>query len=195
MMGTPPPKPPASLSTTVPSGVSLSISDSATSHVSGSTVSFSRTPPKGDARNVLDYEIQMLRFTYGRLTQAPSPFETPDDLNAYLESYLVHYRALLEFFLAGGRAPDENGRQRKAVKPKADDIVLTKPDQWARGRSIDGIAITEINTAALAIAVDFEALSKQLVHCTMLRVIDKKTWLLPAMHEKLDAIVQRFEKL
>ncbi len=60
---------------------------------------------KLDQYQTVLYEIDMLRFAHERMLPPPWDGAREGDVWVYLESFLVHYRNLLEFF--GKKSPDD----------------------------------------------------------------------------------------
>ncbi|MBZ5659596.1 MAG: hypothetical protein LAO08_04250 [Acidobacteriia bacterium] len=146
------------------------------------SILFSRKDKCDDAETIL-YEIDLLRFTRGRLLSSNSAWTQRDEW-VYLESFLLHFRNLIEFF--GKPKPDKDDltvqrpkdfRTWKALT-KPDIELMTRPDLWKKYE-------TRQNP---------ESISKYLHHCTKRRTIKKK-WDVEAMFSELRPAIDKFESL
>jgi hypothetical protein len=147
--------------------------------------SISRTDKLSHAETIL-YEIDMLRFTYDAI-----PFLWREareaDLWVYLESFLLHYRNLVEFF---GKAPT-----------KKTDLSIRRPDKiWPDPKSRPSDAeLAEMQALGEELRVTYEdpkkddTISKYLQHCTEHR-IQAKSWEPREMMFEMERLMQLFEK-
>jgi hypothetical protein len=148
--------------------------------------SISRSPDKLSHDQTILYEIDMLRFTYDRM-----PSMWPDareaDLWVFLESFLLHYRNLIEFF---GKVP-----------AKASDLSIRRLDEiWPDPHSRPSEAeITAMQTRGEALRLKYEdsekndTISKYLQHCTKHR-IQAKSWQPGEMMYDIAELISLFEK-
>jgi hypothetical protein len=143
---------------------------------------YSRPDKGNDAETVL-YEIDLLRFTRGRLLSV-NPEWTYGGQWVYLESFLLHYRNLIEFFGKPEPHEDDLTIQRpedywKEKVPAKDDLdLMAKPGLWEKYE-------TRKNP---------ESISKYLHHCTKQRTVKKK-WDVGAMYEELRPAIEKFASL
>jgi hypothetical protein len=128
------------------------------------------------------YEMHMLRFAAKRLIEAN--WRDEKDAWAYLESFLTHYRNMLEFL--GMEKPSKTDVHVKTI--------------WA----LDGLptpaGIDEINEKGNALLKKYEPsdeagggrISQYLHHCTIRR-IDFKEWPIHTMVEDIEPLMKRIE--
>ena len=130
------------------------------------------------------YEIDMLRETAGQLEK--DKWQGNFHKWVVLESFLLHFRNLIEFF---GR-PDPRGTDLSIQKPEgfwtdaanrpADAVLarLRNPDLWAKYEGTNNPY----------------SISKYLQHCTEHRV-DAKDWAVSDMYNEIRVAVDEFERL
>ncbi len=142
--------------------------------------------------NTILYEIDMLRFSYRRIVMPPDG-ATDADVWAYLESFLVHYRNLLDFF----------GNE----EPRKTDLTLSRPqDIWPVHHGADTYEqptprdIEQMRQKGLALREEYEDSSKQfatisryLQHCTTFRTSPKEWYPVKMMHD-IGAVLTMLEK-
>ena len=129
--------------------------------------------------DVVAYEVDMLRYCFDRLF----PFQPSDrhEKNLLLEGYLLHYRALLEFFAH--------------PKPRATDLSIRRPQDWA-SRTLSASEIKAITDLAEPVHDKwFDMIGKQLAHCTQPRYVDKQTWPITEMNHALENVIKAFVQL
>ena len=136
------------------------------------------------------YEIDMLRFAYGRILKPPDG-ATYGDLWAYLESFLVHYRNLVHFFSKDndGDGTDLTLAQPKVIWPKELGLDQRRPAQ----EDID--KMRKIGKELYRQYEDRkrdDTISKYLHHCTTYRIAAKE-WFPIEMMSKIKGIVEKLE--
>jgi hypothetical protein len=147
----------------------------------GGFMVFSR-PKKLDHVDTLRYEIEMLRFTVGKLSEQKL---TGRDAWVYLESFLLHYRNLVEFL------GNDNPRQT--------DLHVT--NIWQLAGLSAPVNLNEIHAKARALWERYEPsdkkgggrISQYLQHCTMKRV-DAKDWRVSAMFNEIEPLLVEVEE-
>ena len=146
-------------------------------------VTYSRIAKQNHVDTVL-YEIDMLRFTTRRLLE--SDWRESRDAWAYLESFLVHYRNLIDFF----------GKQN----PSATDIHLT--NIWDLARIGQPKNLDKIHAAGKELLGRYEPSDKQgggrisqyVQHVTTRRT-EPKDWHLHEMLKDIDPLLAQVEDL
>jgi len=136
------------------------------------------------------YEIDMLRFSYSRIVQPPDDARDAD-VWAYLESFLVHYRNLLDFF---GKRSAQNT-----------DLTLESPEIiWSAEAGATQVPskenLEEMRSIGRKLWEKYEdrdkredTISRYLQHCTTYRIHPKKWFPFEMMHE-IDEILVLIEK-
>lgn len=153
---------------------------------SQSSMVFDRTP-KEHPSEIVEYEIRMFRFTYAEVMRLHSDDTQKDLRNALFESYLIHYRGLVELFIA------RNGvRGRPSLRD--DDLSITRARSWF-GRDLSDDEIDALDTDAMRLRTLHNRIGKYLAHLSEPRATDGMTWAVPEMHELLDALVTRLMAL
>ena len=117
-------------------------------------------PGKFNHPDTILYEIDMLRFATARLVE--SNWREPRDAWVYLESFLVHYRSLIEFL----------GKE----KPSKTDVHVTT--LWELVKSMPPAGLKEIHAKGKQLLKEYEPkdaqgggrISQYLQHCTTKRV-------------------------
>jgi hypothetical protein len=145
-------------------------------------LTFSRIKKLNHVDTVL-YEIDMLRFATGRL--AEGDWKEPRDAWVYLESFLVHYRSLLEFF----------------GKPKASDTDIHVTTIWQLEKIPPPETLDKIHATGMELLKRYEPpdtqgggrISQYVQHCTTKR-IEPKDWGLHKMLEDIDPLLAEVEK-
>jgi hypothetical protein len=142
------------------------------------------------------YEIDMLRFSCGRLVAPPS--ETVEaDVWAYLETFLGHYRNLLDFF---------GKENHKTMNPRYRDITLFRPETvWSAESGLAGKMPSEkeldsMRARGKVLWNEYEnpkkrddTISRFLQHCTEYRTAPKK-WYPLEMMSKIKDLLEAFER-
>jgi hypothetical protein len=127
----------------------------------------------------------MLRFAKERLSSPPTALLEPD-VWVYLETFLLHYRNLIEFF----------GKRKRDVK--ADALSISRPEDIWPGRVPDEAVLEGMTSLRLWEKYDThdndKAISKYLHHCTTQRV-EVAEWDLNTMYEDLRPVLEKFEAL
>lgn len=143
---------------------------------------------KGSHLDTIQYEIDMLQLSLSRYRHHTAQSEQGDK-NAFIETFLLHYRNLLEFF-AGDR-------------PRKDDLSTDEPQIWAgRGltpeetRTIQepGRALRDSQPNPNSKLTLFEIISKYLQHCTTLRHERSQSWDLERMYADLRPVIVAFQR-
>jgi hypothetical protein len=130
--------------------------------------------------DVFDYEVSLLRHCHAVLTTRRPTDHL--DLCVYVEAYLVHYRALLEFFSGG-------------TSRFSTDYRITAPAAW------NGAAVATSKIDAIVVRARplkdrwFNSIGQQLQHMTSHRVDTDYTWKIPEMHDALEEVIGAFEAI
>jgi hypothetical protein len=128
------------------------------------------------------YEIYMLRFAAGRLVE--SMWRDEKDAWVYLESFLLHYRNLLEFFGRENRRPT--------------DLHVT--NIWALENLEPPASLNDIPKKGAALLRKYEPtdpdgggrISQYLQHCTLQRIVFKQ-WDIPTMCQEIEPLINEVE--
>jgi len=134
-------------------------------------------PNKLDHAATVRYEIQMLRFTYQQLAEQKL---TERDAWVYLESFLLHYRNLIDFL----------GNER----PRPGDLHIT--NIWTLVNLIGPANLNEIHLNGKKLRARYEPsdaqgggrISQYLQHCTEKR-IDFKDWEISTMYDEIEPLL------
>jgi hypothetical protein len=138
---------------------------------------------KSSHLDTVHYEIDMLEYSFSRVAGQRELPET----NMAVESFLLHYRNLIEFF-SGAKHRKETDRQ----KP---DISVADPGVWA-GRTLTPEELNSLQTPAQKLCDEYWTdISQFLQHCTERRFKDVKEWNLQEMKERLNPILECFRRL
>lgn len=101
--------------------------------------------------------------------------------NVLLKSFLIHYRALLEFF----------GHPR----PRASDLSLLRSDEW-RDHPLAAVETDAIRTMVKAAFERwFDPIGQQLAHCTHPRYEQKQIWPIQEMQDQIERALAEFERV
>jgi hypothetical protein len=140
-------------------------------------------PPKLSHVQTILYEIDMLHHTAAHLVKEP-----PNDFDSWacLESFLVHFRNLIEFF--GKPAPW--GDDLSVSKP---DAIWTVADTRPPDSELAKLARKDLWDKYESAAGDSK-ISKYLHHCTQQRVY-AMNWPVGTMHAELAPTLEAFEGL
>jgi hypothetical protein len=134
------------------------------------------------------YEIDMLRFSAERLREGN--WQHPRDAWIYLETFLLHYRNLIEFL--GGRVPKPNPN-------RPDTLHVTTI--WKLTNLPEPINLAEIYTEGANLWKRYEPsdedgggrISQYLQHPTEKR-IDPKNWPISVMNGQIEPLLAELEK-
>lgn len=130
---------------------------------------------------VVAYEVDMLRHCYERLV--PTPPSDPNTRTVYVEAYLVHYRALLEFLA------------HPLEKVRLTDLTIHRPEDWA-SRSLSRAQIESVAGFAEPLhRAWFGTISQRLSHCTKPRYLSDQAWPIEAMHADMEDVLSAFARL
>lgn len=139
-------------------------------------------PKKLDHVDTIRYEIDMLRFAYSCL----EPQElTERDAWVYLESFLLHYRSLIEFL----------------GKNRASDTDLHVTNIWQLANLPAPVNLDEIYQKGRGLLAKYEPsdaqgggrISQYLQHCTIRRK-EPKDWEISVMMSEIDPLLAELEK-
>jgi hypothetical protein len=132
------------------------------------------------------YEIDILRFSFSQLVTPPDTARDAD-VWAYLESFLVHYRNLLDFF---GKPPSRNTdlaiRNPEAIWSVEAGLADRRPaeEPLERMRAL-GRTLWEKYEDPDKRA---DTISRYLQHCTTFRISPKQWFPVEMMHEISEAL-------
>src|SRR5271154_1317342 len=131
------------------------------------------------------YEIYMFRFTCDRLIE--SDWKSERDAWVYLESFLVHYRNLVEFL----SKPRSQVRQQGGVQ----DIHIT--NIWGLAGQAVPSWVAEVHAKAGPLWAKYgeasvERISRFLQHCTTQR-IQMKEWRIDEMVNEIEPLLAEVE--
>jgi hypothetical protein len=118
-------------------------------------MAFDRTP-KEHPSEIVDYEIRMFRFGYGEVMRLYSDDTQKDLRNALFESYLIHFRGLVELFVARSGVP---GRPNL----RDDDLSITRAMPWF-GRNLGADEIEALDTDAMKLRELHNRIGKYMAH-------------------------------
>lgn len=129
------------------------------------------------------YEIDMFRETARQLEA--DKWQGEFHKWVVLESFLLHYRNLIEFF-------------GKPLQPGTTDLSIEKPESFWTGAPPAAAVLAGLRRRDLWEKYEGRAnqssISKYLQHCTEYR-IDAKDWPVSDMHNELRGTVDEFEQL
>ncbi len=141
---------------------------------------FSRPRKLTDADTIL-YEIDMVRFAASRLLRGK--WESEKDQWACLESFLVHYRNLIEFL----------GKEQHLVR----DTDLHVSNIWHRLGMAEPTQLPKIRGGGDKLWAKYERaedkISRYLQHCTTLRT-ESKSWEVGTMNGELEPVLAEVEE-
>jgi hypothetical protein len=155
----------------------------------GGNWSISRIDKAEQYQTVL-YEIDMLRYSYSNILQPPAAARDAD-VWAYLESFLVHYRNLLDFF----------GKPN----PWDTDLTIEHPEMiWSAKAVLDRRMppqqdLQKMRTVGRRLWEKYDdktnrddTISRYLQHCTTYR-ISPKPWFPVEMMQEISEVTAVFE--
>ncbi len=138
-------------------------------------------PDKLSQIETILYEIDMLRYTASKLESR----NIWDDWS-FLESFLLHFRNLIEFF---------------GNDPKGDNLSILRPEKFWSDRGISEEKLKELYRKDLWEKYEVrkegqenDKISRYLHHCTEQRV-QVKTWDVRGMLDELNPVITKFENL
>ena len=142
---------------------------------------FSR-PNKLDHADTIRYEIYMLRFSFRRLTEGAL---TERNAWVYLESFLLHYRSLIDFL--------------GTDKPSKTDLHIT--NIWKLLSLPEPTNLNQIYAKGKILRARYEPadakgggrISQYLHHCTTKR-IDFKDWEVSKMYSEIETLLSEVER-
>lgn len=140
-------------------------------------------PDKLDHAQTLLYEIDMLRYCRNKL--AKDEWGDRQEQWGILESFLMHFRNLIEFF----------GKPN----PRGDDLHITKVEHfWTPKNAPQQRQLDELRQQALWEQYEGpnnpEKISRYLQHCTTQRIMPK-AWEFVKMYNELAETLDKFESL
>lgn len=128
------------------------------------------------------YEIYMLRFACRRLIR--EHWEEERDAWVYLESFLVHYRNLIEFL------------GKPQARLRQGDIHIT--NIWTLESIPAPNWVNTVNSAGQALFTKYEEqddrISRYLQHCTTKR-IESKDWPIDEMNNAIESLLAQVENM
>jgi hypothetical protein len=137
------------------------------------------------------YEIDMLRYSFSQILKPPDGARDAD-VWAYLESFLVHYRNLLDFF----------GKSQAC----STDLAIAHPEMiWSADAGLTDRApsqetLDKMRTRGRKLWEEYEdrnkredTISRYLQHCTTYRT-SAKEWFPVAMMKEISEILALFEQ-
>jgi len=128
------------------------------------------------------YEMNMLRFAAKRLVE--SKWNNEKDAWAYLESFLTHYRNMLEFL--GNEKPSKTDIHIKTIwSLEGLSVPLDIDDTYAKGNTL----LKKYEPPETA---GGGRISQYLHHCTIKR-IDFKEWPIHTMMADIEPLMKRVE--
>lgn len=140
---------------------------------------FSRPDKLNDPQTIL-YEIDMVRFTVRQLASGKLPPERTTWV--YLESFLLHYRNLIEFL----------GKEQNLVLPT--DLHVS--NLWGRVPMPPPPQLAEIHAEGAKLWAKYERvddrISRYLAHCTTQRT-EIKDWEVGTMYRELEPLLIQIE--
>jgi hypothetical protein len=130
-------------------------------------------PKKGDHLATVKYEMGMLDFCYETLIDG----RWGDIRQAWacLESFLLHYRNLVEFFGSEG------------------DLKSSEPKVWAP-RKLSDEEVASISSQKLCKKYR-GPISAYLQHCTKIRAIRDRSWNVLEMYKEISPLIESFRRL
>ena len=142
--------------------------------MSTKAVEYSR-PEKGDHLATIRYEIDMLELCYKNLVDNLGQWGDARMSWICLESFLLHYRNLIEFFGSEG------------------DLKASEPDIWAnRKLSAEEVALISDRTLCNKYR---GPISAYLQHCTKIRATRDRSWNVMEMYNEIKALIGKFQTL
>lgn len=129
---------------------------------------------KSNARDVINYEIDMMEHSASRVLEK-APDLTDNDQFLYLEAFLLHFRILLEFF-------------GKPDKRYPDNLYFQKPETCEVDPPKEVLAKTRKLAASLH-AKWGPKLNKFLAHPTEPRYTTSRDWTVEEMREEMRGLV------
>jgi hypothetical protein len=138
-------------------------------------------PAKLNHADTVLYEIFMLRFSAGRLLR--EQWEEPQDAWVYLETFLLHYRNLIEFL----------GKYKNF---KEGDVLLT--NIWGLLNESPPKELDTIHAGGKALLQEYEEvedrISRYLAHITENRT-EAKDWFIDVMSNKIEPLLAQIVPL
>jgi hypothetical protein len=130
------------------------------------------------------YEISMLRFASERLKR--EQWEHPRDAWVYLESFLLHYRNLIEFL---GK---EDTKKKKGKRADTLSVMTI----WRLLNVSPPNDVDKIHAEGAKLLAEYEEvedrISRYVSHCTTKRT-EAKGWPIPVMIEKIEPLLAQIE--
>jgi hypothetical protein len=127
----------------------------------------------------LYYEMDMLEFTFRKVSESESGAESPD-WNLLIEGFLLHYRNLIEFFSG------------KKHRPNGSDISIANSEVWS-GRKLTEAEMNQLQPAAQKLEDEYWVdISQFLQHCTVRRHLEFREWDIAKMFERLTPVLKNF---
>jgi hypothetical protein len=141
-------------------------------------MTISRTP-KDTHLDTIKYELDMANFCYQILSGTQDWTEEAHKY-VYLESFLLHYRNLIEFYGTKGNKPES--------------LAFLKSEIWS-GRKPTNEELVKIHEPAKELMKQYwENISVYLQHCTEQRKNVPMSWDVEKMYADLQPIINLFYK-
>ncbi len=136
-------------------------------------------PPKGSAKDVVDYEIDMMEHCATRVLAGGQDAGNHDQF-AFLEAFLLHFRILLEFF----------GKPNERYK---DNVYFQLP--LTCEISPAGETLQSVEKLAATLEAKWgRKLNKFLAHPTQLRYTTSRSWPVEEMRDQMRALVAHWKR-
>lgn len=130
------------------------------------------------------YEMDMLEFSYREFTERTPQPKNPQ-WNLLIESFLLHYRNLIQFF---------SGSEDRHKRYKGNDLSTFDPMFWGK-RQLTKEEIEAIRLPGEKLDQEHSnKISNLLQHCTVVRVEPLQGWELEKMYAKIEPIMSAFAK-
>ena len=141
-------------------------------------------PEKLSDRNTIIYEIDMLEHSYNKLVQVK--LCSTLDRYTFLESFLLHYRNLLDFF---------------GKEPYGEDLSICGAESWATDPAAAKGKIPQLRAKGESLWHEYEdrkmrldTISRYLHHCTKQRT-EAKDWHVQEMYTKISNLIHEFQQI
>lgn len=136
--------------------------------------------PKDSHIDTIRYELAMLEFCFEKLSEIDD-WASDADRYVYLESFLLHYRNLIQFFASNGHSPNSLNIKNAALWI---DRALTEEEK------------NSLQTAGRdLVRKHWENISRYLQHCTTDRHDTDISWNIVAMHKEIEPVIDGFNSL
>jgi|ERR1041385_1526388 hypothetical protein len=141
---------------------------------------FSRQEKESHIKTI-EYEIRMLKFCLDCLNKSGAKHQPEEEMWAMLESFLLHYRNLVNFLSGRGR--------------KRNSLTMAQTKRWA-DKNYDKAETDAIqNLAVPAYKAYSNQISIYLAHCTPERYEIPMEWKPQKMYNNMLPALERFQQL